>query len=91
MYLKNKFCIYIFFYYIILIIIGNLCAIGNMTPIIEVWDLDLIDCLEPIYKLGCKANKKKNRKHIGHKDAVLDLAWNENYTLVQNINYKNSS
>ncbi|OAD54395.1 Periodic tryptophan protein 1 like protein [Eufriesea mexicana] len=61
---------------------NNLCAIGNMTPIIEVWDLDLIDCLEPSYKLGCKPNKKKNKKRIGHKDAVLDLAWNENYTHV---------
>ncbi|CAL7951511.1 unnamed protein product [Xylocopa violacea] len=61
---------------------SNLCAIGNMTPIIEIWDLDLIDCLEPAYKLGRIPNKKKNRKHIGHKDAVLDLAWNENYTHV---------
>ncbi|XP_076753690.1 periodic tryptophan protein 1 homolog [Xylocopa sonorina] len=61
---------------------SNLCAIGNMTPIIEVWDLDLIDCLEPAYKLGCKPNKKKNRKRVGHRDAVLDLTWNENYTHV---------
>ncbi|XP_053970552.1 periodic tryptophan protein 1 homolog isoform X1 [Hylaeus volcanicus] len=61
---------------------SNLCAIGNMTPIIEVWDLDLIDCLEPAYKLGRKPSKKKNQKRIGHKDAVLDLAWNENYTHV---------
>lgn len=61
---------------------GNLCAIGSMTPIIEVWDLDLIDCLEPAFKLGCKPSKKKNKKRVGHKDAVLDLAWNENYTLV---------
>ncbi|KAK1119634.1 hypothetical protein K0M31_013054 [Melipona bicolor] len=61
---------------------SNLCAIGNMTPIIEVWDLDLIDCLEPAYKLGCKPSKKKNRKRVGHKDAVLDLAWNENYAHV---------
>lgn len=51
-----------------------------MTPIIEVWDLDIIDCLEPAYKLGRKPNKKKNQKRVGHKDAVLDLAWNENYT-----------
>lgn len=56
---------------------SNLCAIGNMTPIIEVWDLDIVDCLEPAYKLGCKSSKKKKR--VSHKDAVLDLAWNENY------------
>lgn len=62
--------------------LGNLCAIGNMTPIIEVWDLDLIDCLEPAYKLGCKPNRKKNQKRVGHKDAVLDVSWNHNYTLV---------
>lgn len=61
---------------------SNLCAIGNMTPIIEVWDLDLIDCLEPAYKLGRKPSKKKNLKRIGHKDAVLDLAWNENFSHV---------
>ena len=61
---------------------SNLCAIGNMTPIIEVWDLDVIDCLEPAYKLGSKPNKKKNLKRVGHRDAVLDLAWNENYVHV---------
>lgn len=61
---------------------SNLCAIGNMTPVIDVWDLDLIDCLEPAYKLGRKPTKKKNQKHVGHKDAVLDLAWNENYVHV---------
>ncbi|CAK9831417.1 Periodic tryptophan protein 1 homolog [Anthophora retusa] len=58
---------------------SNLCAIGYMTPVIEVWDLDVIDCLEPIYRLGHKPNKKKNKKRVGHKDAVLDIAWNENY------------
>ncbi|KAF7386330.1 hypothetical protein HZH68_013462 [Vespula germanica] len=59
---------------------ANLCAIGSMTPIIEVWDLDLIDCLEPVFKLGRKPSKKKKLTRIGHKDAVLDLAWNKNYT-----------
>lgn len=58
---------------------ANLCAMGSMSPIIEVWDLDLIDCLEPAYKLGRKPNKKKKLTRIGHKDAVLDLAWNKNY------------
>ncbi|KYN27782.1 PREDICTED: periodic tryptophan protein 1 homolog [Trachymyrmex cornetzi] len=61
---------------------SNLCAIGSMTPIIEVWDLDLIDCLEPAYKLGRKPNKMKKQKRIGHRDAVLDVSWNHNYTHV---------
>ncbi|XP_011496088.1 PREDICTED: periodic tryptophan protein 1 homolog [Ceratosolen solmsi marchali] len=55
---------------------GNLCAIGNDTPIIEVWDLDVIGGVGSVFKLGQKSNKKKRIKRIGHKDAVLDLAWN---------------
>uniref|UniRef100_A0A1B0D6I7 Uncharacterized protein n=1 Tax=Phlebotomus papatasi TaxID=29031 RepID=A0A1B0D6I7_PHLPP len=56
---------------------GNLCAIGTMEPIITVWDLDIRDSLEPIYKLGSKGNRKKNEPKYGHRDAVLDLAWNQ--------------
>uniref|UniRef100_A0A1L8DNE1 Putative wd40 repeat in seven bladed beta propellers n=1 Tax=Nyssomyia neivai TaxID=330878 RepID=A0A1L8DNE1_9DIPT len=55
---------------------GNLCAIGTMDPVITVWDLDIRDSLEPIYKLGSKGSKKKKVPKCGHKDAVLDLAWN---------------
>ncbi|XP_068217673.1 periodic tryptophan protein 1 homolog [Palaemon carinicauda] len=55
---------------------GNLVAIGSMSPVIEVWDLDLVDCLEPAYKLGKKGKKKKKIPGVGHKDAVLSLAWN---------------
>ncbi|KAJ8688346.1 hypothetical protein QAD02_024141 [Eretmocerus hayati] len=58
---------------------GNLCAIGNDTPIIEVWDLDVVGGVGPVFKLGSKPNKKKHTKRVGHKDAVLDLAWNSNY------------
>ncbi|XP_063991604.1 periodic tryptophan protein 1 homolog [Diachasmimorpha longicaudata] len=61
---------------------ANFCAIGDMTPIIQVWDLDLIDCLEPAFTLGSKPKKKKKQKRVGHKDAVLDLSWNSNYTHV---------
>lgn len=58
---------------------GNYCAIGTMSPIIEVWDLDIINCLEPAYKLGRKPSTKKRLSRIGHSDAVLDLAWNKNF------------
>ncbi|XP_059618943.1 periodic tryptophan protein 1 homolog [Phlebotomus argentipes] len=56
---------------------GNLCAIGTMEPIITVWDLDISDSLEPIYKLGSKGNRRKREPKFGHSDAVLDLAWNQ--------------
>lgn len=29
---------------------GNFCALGTMSSMIEVWDLDLIGCLEPTYR-----------------------------------------
>ncbi|XP_053674920.1 periodic tryptophan protein 1 homolog [Anopheles nili] len=55
---------------------GNLCAIGCMDPIITLWDLDIQDSLEPVCKLGSKGNRKKNIPKLGHKDAVLDISWN---------------
>eukprot|EP00095_Tigriopus_kingsejongensis_P005197 maker-scaffold321_size207582-snap-gene-1.33 protein:Tk05197 transcript:maker-scaffold321_size207582-snap-gene-1.33-mRNA-1 annotation:"periodic tryptophan protein 1 homolog" len=55
---------------------GNLAAIGYMDPVIDVWDLDVIDGLEPAYRLGRAAQKKPKLKAVGHKDAVLSLAWN---------------
>ncbi|KAJ3612460.1 hypothetical protein NHX12_020735 [Muraenolepis orangiensis] len=39
---------------------GNYAAVGNMTPQIDVWDLD-VAAAEPLE---------------GHTDAVLDLSWN---------------
>lgn len=58
--------------------IGNLCAIGGMEPVIHIYDLDIHQPLEPIMELGRKAIKKKGIKRVGHRNAVLDLAWNSN-------------
>lgn len=58
---------------------GNYCAIGSMSPIIEVWDIDLMNVVEPAFTLGRAVSVKKNRPHVGHTDAVLALAWNKMY------------
>jgi len=59
-------------------LLGNLVAVGTMSPTIDVWDLDLVDGLEPAYTLGKarKTKKKKKSTEDGHQDAVLSLAWN---------------
>jgi len=62
---------------------ANLVAIGNLTPNIELWDLDVVNTLEPAFTLKGKlkgGRKKKDSKKVatsrGHSDAVLALSWN---------------
>ncbi|CAG0905740.1 unnamed protein product [Cyprideis torosa] len=54
----------------------NLLVVGGMSPCIELWDLDLVNALEPVGKLGRKKNKKKKLSAVGHRDSVLCLAVN---------------
>ncbi|KAK9090361.1 hypothetical protein Sjap_023538 [Stephania japonica] len=63
---------------------GNFVAVGSMDPAIEIWDLDIIDEVQPIMVLGGIAKKKKKGKKSSveykpdsHTDSVLGLAWNK--------------
>lgn len=70
---------------------GNFVAIGTMDPDIEIWDLDVIDCMYPSAILGQGGNteeekkvkkKKKKAKKANenyHVDAVLSLAANRKH------------
>ena len=75
---------------------GNIAAVGTMDPDIELWDLDIVDCMFPTAILGnanssrdlpsdLSMGKKKKRKSkkandAYHVDSVLALAANRNHT-----------
>ncbi|XP_057973944.1 uncharacterized WD repeat-containing protein C17D11.16-like [Malania oleifera] len=64
---------------------GNFIAVGSMEPSIEIWDLDMIDEVQPHMVLGGIAEKKKKKKKSikykkdSHTDSVLGLAWNKEF------------
>lgn len=37
-------------------------AVGSMAPTIDIWDVDLMNTLEPVMVLGNKKSQKKNKK-----------------------------
>ncbi|GAV06705.1 hypothetical protein RvY_16650 [Ramazzottius varieornatus] len=63
---------------------GNFVAVGSMESTIQIWDLDMVNVVEPVCEL--KGFKKKRKRDVettsagssitGHRDAVLALAWN---------------
>lgn len=66
---------------------GNFVAVGSMEPSIEIWDLDIIDEVQPCVVLGGavekktkKGKKKSQYKEGSHTGPVLGLAWNKEYS-----------
>lgn len=73
--------------------IGNYIAVGTFDPAIEIWNLDVLDPLEPSATLGGvnkrsapgktgKGKKRDSRPKLvdgSHTDAVLGLSWNRSY------------
>lgn len=63
----------------------NLCAVGTFDPFIEIWDLDVIDPLEPVMVLGDNTYQKKKKKQVDnkgtgpHTGAILGLAWHRQH------------
>jgi periodic tryptophan protein 1 len=51
---------------------GNFCAVGTFDPAIEIWNLDVVNALEPSCILGGK--QEKSDSHTG---AVMTLSWNQ--------------
>lgn len=70
---------------------GNFVAVGTLDPDIELWDLDLVDCMYPNAILGQggqqtdqdkpRKKKKKSKKPRAdyHVDSVLSLAANRQH------------
>ncbi|TVU10269.1 hypothetical protein EJB05_43802 [Eragrostis curvula] len=64
---------------------GNFIAVGTMDPAIEIWDLDMVDEVQPHMVLGGLSKKKKKErgkkgkkyKKGSHRSSVLGLAWNK--------------
>ncbi|ONM34991.1 Periodic tryptophan protein 1 [Zea mays] len=64
---------------------GNFVAVGTMDPAIEIWDLDMVDEVQPHMVLGGLSKKKKKTKGKkgkkykkgSHRSSVLGLAWNK--------------
>lgn len=50
-----------------------------MNPQIEIWDLDILNAVKPVVKLGSTSTgnrKKRDCSEQCHTDSVLSLSWN---------------
>ena len=69
------------------LVLVNYIAVGSMEGAIELFDVDLVDQMEPMHTFGKTEKKKKKKSKTGkkssqksgegHDAAVLDLAWNK--------------
>jgi hypothetical protein len=55
--------------------LGNVVAVGTFEPEIEIWDLDVLEILQPLITLGGRDEQGKF-KPGSHHQAVMSLSWN---------------
>eukprot|EP00005_Dracoamoeba_jomungandri_P002323 CAMPEP_0174261018 /NCGR_PEP_ID=MMETSP0439-20130205/11184_1 /TAXON_ID=0 /ORGANISM="Stereomyxa ramosa, Strain Chinc5" /LENGTH=412 /DNA_ID=CAMNT_0015345427 /DNA_START=97 /DNA_END=1335 /DNA_ORIENTATION=+ len=66
---------------------GSFAAVGTFEPVIEIWNLDIIDALEPCSILGADKTQEFRRdmptqpklSDDAHDGAVMSLNWNKNH------------
>ena len=49
---------------------GNFFAVGTMLPVVEIWDIDLVDAPAPIRVLGVMEKKSKKKTKLKSKKKV---------------------
>lgn len=55
---------------------ANYAIVGTFDPYIEIWNLDMLDVLEPEITLGRTNNKNKSENSLCHSDAVMSISLN---------------
>ncbi len=58
---------------------GNFFAVGTMLPVVEIWDIDLVDAPAPIRVLGVMEKKSKKKKKLESKKKVSHYLLCEGY------------
>ena len=62
--------------------VGSIAAVGTFQPGIELWNLDVLDAMEPMAVLGGvtktrgRGRRKMKLAKDSHKDSVMGLSWN---------------
>lgn len=49
--------------FVVVVFLVNYVAVGSMEGVVELFDIDLVDQMEPLHTFGKKSKKKKTKKN----------------------------